>query len=142
MMNGRQARAKRREGLMQIFFQRRSTSERDRYSILNSFANHEADAESFVVTARRLSKFLLETFSVLQSGILGMFMEKSASTATADHHLWTQIANTGNDAPEEVQKSAGETQFTSSKKLLLETLGSARFRWIARRQTELDVCKG
>lgn len=107
--------------------------------IPSSFAFYTPDDKIPDFITKRPSIIPPEAFSAFHDVILGTFMEESAFTANASRDMWTPIISTGNGAHDKAEGCAGETEYTSSKKLLLETLQSTRLHCTARRWAASNV---
>lgn len=69
-------------------------------------------------------------------------MEERTCTANDDRDLWTLIIDTRTSAQEEAEVRAGETRSISSREVLMESLRSTPFQWMARRQAGLNMWIG
>lgn len=98
---GPEMRAARSVGLEQRFFQTCGTVVTRRYSILFSFTGCTIDVQVSDVTARRPSKFYLDTFFASHDGIRCTFREVSSKTAIANRDLKTSRLITVNGAKKE-----------------------------------------
>lgn len=88
---------------------------------MDCFADYTSDAEVSNGNGKRPSKFPSETCSPFHDGIIGKFMDKSASSANADRELWTTTLSAGNLAHGKREASTTETLFVFSRKPGIET---------------------